>query len=253
MLDPGETPKMQKKLVQASLTGMLGLQPSPVKSPWSRPTMVRDREAEKLRLEMEREASAALAEARALKMKRSRGPPVKPADECRGVQRNPLIKSNRLQHGMKRRRWDPNPHEGLQICMKYEESVAAGSSPVEALSALVQTWSRRRSSLKTIVCRGRPYWENMKREKMKVLSILCHALKNQYKYRRVTKMKILAAVMVRLPVFNIFLLSMQTFNLKLDDLSMGESRHRRLLYGGKIIIYTNHKNLTFKTLSIQQI
>ncbi len=93
---------------------------------------------------------------------------MKPVQECRSALKSPLIKSNRLQHGMKRRRWDPNPHEGLQICMKYEESVAAGSSRVEALSALVKSWSRRRSSLKSIVGQGRAYWEEKKRDKMKV-------------------------------------------------------------------------------------
>ena len=133
--DPGEQTPSKGVKRQRSLSQMFGVQtsPSPMKSP------------EIVRLEERAAANDVVVERvqkRAGPVQKRAGPGRlrKDVEDCRSAAANPLVKSNRLQPGMKRERWDPSPYEGLSIMQKYEELVQeTGLDHEEALAGLKKT------------------------------------------------------------------------------------------------------------------
>ena len=88
--------------------------------------------------------------------------------DCRSVGRNPLVKGNRLQPGMQRRRWDCNPHDGLTITKKYEELMKKGAPDQrDVLLVLQRSWDRRPDVLKRIVKTGTDFWIRKAKLEMK--------------------------------------------------------------------------------------
>ena len=165
-----------KRLLQTTLGQMFGVEikTGDQKNPFNRKTPIGAREAAELRMQSAlvlHEHSAELAVRQRLQRsnvgvyKNNR---LKNASLCRSVDRNPNVKSNRLQPGMKRRRWDCNPHEGFTVCNKYAEILEKnGGHVADAMKTLKKIWDRPQASLKNIVLKGQAYWKGKMKTDMK--------------------------------------------------------------------------------------
>ena len=148
-----------KKRVQASLASLFGVTPSPVKSPFAGRPLI----------DVVEVAESLVAAARQPKTRRAgAGRPKKEESECRAVHKNPVMKTNKLKDGMVRRRWDPNPHQGLRICRMYGALKVKGHTDLEANTALVKVLDRDLKSVKCITRKDVGFWEAKKKENMRV-------------------------------------------------------------------------------------
>ena len=161
--DPAAPQSSKRTLVE-----MWGVQGIKQRSSWRATPM---KEAQDRAEELERMREEVIAEKQALKELKRRC--VKKREkkdwrDCRSASRNPLVKANRLQAGMQRRRWDCNPHDGLTICRKYEEMMQKGAPDQrEVLLTLKRSWDRRPELLKRIAEKGLAFWKKKCREDMK--------------------------------------------------------------------------------------
>ena len=134
---PGDSDRGQKR----TLLEMWGVQQRKQRSSWRKNVKSKAEAAEYAeelgRLTLEHSEQQKIMKWRAAEASRSGQLRRKHWSDCRDVARSPLLKSNRLQPGMKRRRWDCNPHDGLIITKKYEEMMKRGApDQAEVLHAL---------------------------------------------------------------------------------------------------------------------
>ena len=152
------------EVMKRTLVQLWGLPAPPRCSPW-RPRVPLERLEELSAEELPAERLRTPPAQRAGKKGR---PAKKNWKDCRSAARNPLLKSNRLQPGMERRRWDVCPADALLICRKYSEVMQInGGDQRDAIAAVKKVWDRKWRHLKRIVKKGEAYWQVRVREAMK--------------------------------------------------------------------------------------